>query len=772
MGDLLSERGDKKGVPPEEGIMGKYAEKAREILSQLTRKEKVAQLSQTVAGYRCFVRRGEEFFLSDELKGFIRDYGAFGGLSNILRADLFTEHDRETGILPGQRVRVANQIQKYVLEHSRIPIPVLIEVEANHGVHALGSEMFPTNLAMGCMFNDGLYGEIMKTVGKEIRLSGNHMGFVTMLDMARDPRWGRTEEIYSEDPYLASRYVESGVKGFKEEGPLICCKHFCAAGDGNGGLNTAEVNIGKRELHDIYFPSVEKAVRQGADVFMAAYNAVDGVPCHINAGLLNDVLRREYGFEGIVLSDGYAVRRNIEQLGMDAEKGAALSLCSGVDISLADQGAYLELVGACEKGLLPEEELDQAVLRVLEKKFELGLFDHPYLEESGRLEEFLSSGEQKNLSYQAAAQSAVLLKNNGILPLREGRRAALFGAHAGDMYYQLGSYSAFRSEEENRSIRQRFTEGFKECRYTKGWDFSGSTDDFEHALALCRDSDVAIVTIGGNSSGFVGETVYDGKSGGMVSSGQYVDCGEGADIADLRLPGNQVEFIRKIKEAGKPVIAVLVAGRPYLLNEVAELADGLIAVWYSGQQGADALFDILTGKVNPSGKLSVSIPASAGCLPVYYNRIGAREDGVIEDDHSYNYQDVKKKVLYPFGYGLSYSKFVYQDITVKKEGKNRFLVTATVTNCSQVEGMETVQLYIRGSGNTIRRRSLELKGYQKLNFRPHETRKVEFKLGFDELKIYSQREIYEVEEAKVTIFVGSNPDLPLSAEIHTESETI
>ena len=193
-------------------------------------------------------------------------------------------------------------------------------------------------------------------------------------------------------------------------------------------------------------------------------------------------------------------------------------------------------------------------------------------------------------------------------------------------------------------------------------------------------------------------------------------------------------------------------------------------MWYSGQQGADALFDILTGKVNPSGKLSVSIPTSAGCLPVYYNRIGVREDGVIQDDHSYNYQDVEKKVLFPFGYGLSYSKFEYNAISVKKQKKNQFLVTVTVTNRSTVEGMETVQLYIRGSGNTIRRRSLELKGYQKLNFRPFETREAAFMLGFDELKIYSQKGIYEVEEAKVTIFVGSNPDLPLSAEIDTESE--
>lgn len=748
--------------------MGNYYEKAREILLQLTLREKVAQLSQTVAGYRCFSRNGEDFILDDELKKFVKDYGAFGALSNILRADGFTKHNWGQGIEPHQRVRVANQIQRYVLEHSRIPIPMFIEVEANHGVHALGSEMFPTNLAMGCMFNDELYGKIMKTVGKEVRLSGNHMGFVTMLDMARDPRWGRTEEFFSEDPYLASKYTESGVKGFKSEGPLICCKHFCATGDGQGGLNTAEVNIGKRELHDIYLPSVEKAVKAGADAFMAAYNSIDGVPCHINSYLLNDILRDEMGFNGIVLSDGFAVHRNIEQLGLDAAEGAALSLRSGVDISLADQGAYLNLIKACENGIIEESVIDDAVIRVLEKKFEIGLFDNPYLKEDGKLEEYLATGEQKKLSYEAAAESAVLLKNNGILPLKPKTKVALFGIHASSVYYQLGSYTAFRSTEEMRSIKDVFENGFGECKYAKGWDFKGDDSDFENALKICSECDAIIVTIGGNSSGMTGETVYDSLNGGTIVSRNYMDCGEGLDIADLRLPGNQVEFIEKLKETGKPVIAVLVGGRPYILNRINEICDALLAVWYSGQQGGDALFDILTGKVNPSGKLSVSIPTSAGCLPVYYNRIGVSVDGKIDSDHSMNYRDVNKRVLFPFGYGLSYSNFRYDDIEVQKLEKNKYRIYVTVTNDSDIKGKEVIELYIRGSGNTVRRRGLELKGYRKVEFNPHETKRVDFTLGFDELKIYTQKEIYEIESAKVTLFVGSNPNLPLSAEIYTE----
>ncbi|MBQ8532735.1 MAG: glycoside hydrolase family 3 C-terminal domain-containing protein [Clostridia bacterium] len=748
--------------------MGKYCEKARKILEQLTLREKVAQLSQTVAGYRCFTRNGDDFILDDELKKFVKDYGAFGALSNILRADGFTKHNWGQGIEPNQRVRVANQIQKYVLENSRIPIPVLIEVEANHGVHALGSEMFPTNLAMGCMFNHELYGKIMKTVSKEIKLSGNHIGFVTMLDMARDPRWGRTEEFFSEDPYLAAKYTESGVKAFKSESALICCKHYCATGDGEGGLNAAEVNIGKRELHDIYLPSVEKAVKSGADIFMAAYNSVDGVPCHINSYLLKDVLRDELGFDGIVLSDGFAVQRNINQLGLDEAEGAVLSIRSGVDISLADQGAFLKLIDACENGIIEESYIDRAVMRVLEKKFEIGLFDCPYLEENGALEKYLASGEQKRLSYQASAESAVLLKNNGILPLKPETKVALFGLHASNVYYQLGSYTAFRSPEEMRSIKEVFTDGFGNCKYTKGWDFRGSDEDFENALKICDECDVAIVTIGGNSSGMTGETVYDRLNGGVIGSRNFMDCGEGLDVADLKLPGNQIEFIERLKETGKPVIAVLVGGRPYILNKINEISDALLAAFYSGQQGADALFDILTGKVNPSGKLSVSIPTSAGCLPVYYNRIGVSVDGKRDSDHSMNYCDTGKRVLFPFGYGLSYSEFRYDDIKVEKLKKNKYRIWVTVTNVSDIKGREVVQLYIRGSGNTIRRRGLELKGYKKIELNPNETKQVDFILGFNELKIYTQKNIYEIEPAKVAVFAGSNPNLPLCAEIYTE----
>ena len=365
--------------------MNNYTQQIQNLLKEMTLREKLAQMSQTVAGYRCFERNGEEFTLKDEFKNFIRDYGAMGAISNFLRADGFTQHNWGTGIEPRHRVKFANMMQKFILDNARVKIPVLVEVEANHGVHALGSTVFPTNLCIGSSFNPELYSEMMDTVGKEIELSANHIGFVTMLDVARDPRWGRTEELFSEDPYLISEFAKAGVEGFKKNNALICCKHYCAAGDCFGGMNTEEVNVGIRELHDIHLPPTEKAVKAGADIIMAAYNTVDGVPCHINSYLLREVLRKQMGFKGITLSDGWAVPRVIEQMGQDPVTGAANVLKAGIDLSLADAGAYLKLEAAAEEGLAAIKLIDESVTRILEKKCELGLFDNPYIKEDDSL---------------------------------------------------------------------------------------------------------------------------------------------------------------------------------------------------------------------------------------------------------------------------------------------------------------------------------------------------------------------------------------------------
>lgn len=743
---------------------------AKELLKKLTLKEKVAQLSQTVSGYRGFKRNGEDFSFLPAFYDFIEKYGAMGAISNILRADNFAIKKWSDGIEPRHRIKVANKLQRELLEKARVPIPVFIEVEANHGVMALGSEMFPTNLGMGCMFNDELYGKVMESVGKEIELSGNHIALTTMLDMARDPRWGRTEEFFSEDPCLASRYAEAGVKGFKKSTSLICCKHFCATGDCYGGLNTAEVNVGERELHDIHLPAADKAISAGADLVMAAYNTVDGIPCHVNRYVLRNILRDELGFKGIVLSDGWGVERAIAQMGYSPERGASEILKAGVDLSLADHGAFLNLISACEKGLIDEALIDAAVLRILEKKYEVGLFDNPFKEENDSLTAYIGSGRQKQLSYEAASESIVLLKNNGILPLSPQKHVALFGCHAENIYYMLGDYTPLQDTDACDTVLDAFNKGFESVLYTHGWDFNGDTSDIEHAVELAKKCDVAIVTVGGSSARPLADTVLDSKTGAALQSEGFLDCGEGCDVADISLPGSQAELIRLLKAEGIPVVALMIAGRPYVLTEVSEISDAVLSAWYPGQQGAKAIYDVITGKVNPSGKLSVSIPSAPTCLPAYYNRFEKTVEDPKRKAYSGTYYDHLTPVLYPFGYGLSYSSFEYINIEVKKISKNRFEVGVTVENISDVGGKEVVQMYIKGSGNTVRRRAKELRGYQKIYLAPHEKKRVAFTLGYDELKVYSVNRRYEVEDARVTVMVGSNPNLPLTAEIETEAE--
>ena len=745
---------------------------AEELLKKLTLEEKVAQLSQTVAGYRGFVREGEDFRFSPEFYSFIEKYGAMGAISNILRADNFAIKKVSEGIEPRHRVKVANQLQREVLERARVPIPVLIEVEANHGVMALGSHVFPTNLGMGCAFNDELYGRVMRSVGKEIELSANHVAMTTMLDMARDPRWGRTEEFFSEDPYLAAAYAKSGVREFKRNRALMCCKHFCATGDGFGGLNTAEVNVGARELHDIHLPASFAAIESGADLIMAAYNTVDGIPCHVNSYILRDVLRKELGFDGIVLSDGWGVERAIEQMGYDAERGAAAILSAGVDLSLADHGAFLHLISACRKGMIDESVIDAAVIRILEKKYELGLFDDPFVKEDNSLVAYVNSGEQKRLAYESACESLVLLKNNGILPLDKKKRVGLFGCHADNINYLLGDYTALQEDSAHKTVRDVFEAEFDTVAYNSGWDFDGDGRNLDEAVRIAKECDVAVVTVGGSSARSLAGVVTDSRNGAVISSSGFLDCGEGCDLADIRLPGNQTELVKRLKEEGVPVVAVLIAGRPYEMTEVNSLADAVLCAWYPGAEGGYAICDVLTGKVNPSGKLSVSIPSGSSCLPAYYNRYEKEVFNAKRKAYNRTYLDNLSPVLYPFGYGLSYSSFEYRSLEVNRLAKNSFEVLVTVKNSSRVAGKEVVQLYIRGKGNSVRRRAKELRGYAKISLDPQETRTVRFTLGYDELKVYSVNQRYEVEDACVTVMVGSNPNLPLSAEITTEAQII
>ncbi len=303
------------------------------------------------------------------------------------------------------------------------------------------------------------------------------------------------------------------------------------------------------------------------------------------------------------------------------------------------------------------------------------------------------------------------------------KRVGLFGCHADNVYYQLGDYTALQDTSAHDTIRDIFEKGFTSLEYTKGWDFGGDDSDIDHAIELAPNCDVAVVTVGGSSARPLANTVLESRTGAVLQSEYFLDCGEGCDVADIKLPGNQSELIKRIKALGIPVIVLMMAGRLYQITEESNLADAMLTAWYPGLQGAQAIYDVLIGKINPSGKLSVSIPYASTCLPTYYNRY--EKENVNAERKAYNrtYSDCLHPVLYPFGYGLSYSSFTYTDIKVTQMAKNTFKIDATAENASDVAGKEVVQMYIRGSGNSVRRRAKELRGYQKVYLEPHEKKR-------------------------------------------------
>lgn len=415
------------------------AERAADLLSRLTLREKVGQVNQRLYGFRSYVRTGDAVELAEDFKREVERWGGLGALYGLYRADPWADKDYATGLTGDTAVRAYNLAQRYVIEHSRFGIPMLLSTECPHGHQALDGYLLPVNLAMGAAWNPALVEEAFGVVSSQLKEMGVDFALVSMLDVLRDPRWGRSEECYSEDPYLCAKNAEAAVRGCLSGGVDAVAKHFCAQGETTGGVNASAARIGERELREIHMPPMAAAAKAGAKGVMAAYNEIDGVPCHASDWLLQDVLRGEMGFDGIVMADGVAIDRLSVLTGGDAAANGAYALSAGVDVSLWDEG-FTHLEEAVARGLVSEDVLDRAVLRVLEMKFARGLFEHPYLEEKP-LTQFTAA--QYPQSLELARQSAVLLKNDGILPLdaKAKRRVAVIGPNADAIYQQLGDYT-------------------------------------------------------------------------------------------------------------------------------------------------------------------------------------------------------------------------------------------------------------------------------------------------------------------------------------------
>lgn len=728
-----------------------YSTKAKELLAEMTLQEKIGQLNQKLYGFGIYERDGEEISFSQEFKDEVEKYGGLGTLYGLYRADPWSQKNYENGLYGENAVKAYNQMQEYVLEHSRLKIPALLSTECPHGHQALDSYLLPVNLNMGATFHPELIHSAYRVCGKQLHDMGVDLALISLLDVVRDPRWGRSEECFSEDPYLCSRMAEQVVSAVQGEGVSVVAKHFAAQGECTGGINASAARIGERELREIHLPAMKACCDAGVDGVMAAYNEIDGVFCHANHYLLTDILRDEMGFKGVVMADGCA----IDQLNVvtgDCVRSGAAALRAGVDIGLWDE-AYGHLDEAFEKGYITEEDIDRAVLRVLELKVKRGLFESPLLDENQKPEEY--SYEKYPQALQIARESVVLLENrNDILPLsKETRKIAVIGPNADAVYNQLGDYSPQVKRENCSTVLDgvRSYLGDKAV-YARGCGvFDGTQEELEEAVKLAEQSDITILVLGGSSSRF-GEVSFDANGAAISEHGVSMDCGEGVDTAELSLPAVQRELAEKIFATGSKVITVIIGGRAYALDEVAEKSDAVLYGFYPGMQGGKAIGEILFGEVNPSGRLPVSLPRCTGQLPVYYNYKNSYR--------SMHYYNIPDGAAYTFGYGKSYTNFEYEDISFGKKDvaieelhKNGIQVEMSIKNIGEQDGYAVPLVYIAGEQGSVVRRAKELKGFQKIWLKKGESKKVSIFLPSEAFAVWNFEMKFTVEPGRVQIIL-------------------
>ncbi|MBC1757511.1 beta-glucosidase [Listeria seeligeri] len=740
------------------------AARVEDLLAKMTLAEKCGQLNQRMYGWDAFSRDGDVFQITDSFKQEVARFEGIGALYGLFRADPWSKMNKETGISRVNSAKVANMVQRYVVENTRLGIPVLLAEEVPHGHQALDSESYPVNLARAASFHPELQQQVAEAIAEEISDKGVHLALASALDILRDPRWGRAEECYGEDPYLAAELTAAITEGFQKNGKIaVILKHFAAQGEPVGGHNSGPVSIGVRELREIFLEPLRAGIAKGALGVMAAYNEIDGVPCHANKELLTTILRDEMGFEGIVMADGCALDRLLK-LNPDPKKAAKMAIEAGVDLSLWDN-VFPFLEESVTAGVLNESVVDHAVRRILQVKFQLGLFENPYVKEAVPT----PSTNWKKLNLQAAREGICLLKNEAnTLPLKgKQKKLAIVGPNADALYNQLGDYTAPQNQAECVTV----LEGLKsivpkewELIYEKGSEIREKvTDGILKAEELAEEADAIVLVLGGSSArNFNMEFL---SNGAVSSKGPNMDAGENVDVADIALPEVQLELFRAMKRTNKPVIVVMIQGRPIAIPEISEEADALLTAWYPGSVGGTAVAEVLVGKYNPSGKLPVSIPVSSGQIPVYYNQKAV--------EYKEDYFDLTGKPLYPFGYGLSYSSFKYHDLAINQErvalsallAGEKVDVTVTVENTSEVAGEEVVQLYIHDMESSITRRKKELKAFKKIRIEPKEKVEVTLELDKTTFEVWSINNKYEMETGGIQIFVGGSSDTTLVGQV-------
>lgn len=654
-------------------------------------------------------------------------------------------------------------IQDCYLERSEKKIPMLFMADIINGFKTI----FPISLGLGCSFNPDLVKKTAQIAAKEAAVSGVHITFSPMVDMVRDARWGRVMETYGEDNYLNCQYSKAMVEGYQGDNDpksniLSCVKHFAGYGAPVAGKEYNTVELSERTFRQDYLPSYKAAVDAGCELVMTSFNTIDGIPVTANEKVLRGILRDEWGFHGVVISDHSAIKELIPHgVAANGAEAAKLAIEAGCDIDMMTATYSNHLKDLVESGKLDEKYIDEAVMRVLELKNKLGLFENPYRGADEEQEkEYIMCDAFRKFAREVVSQTCVLLKNNSILPLKKNQKIAIVGPYANskelsgmwsfnvDQDKVVTVYDGFVKQSDKNCVHytqgspllddDRLFESFGYAKTSSQLTADNKEDMLKQAISLGNDADIIVVAIGEHPH----------------------QSGEGGARGDITIADVQINLLKTMKKLGKPIVALVFSGRPLALKDVAENCDALLHCWFPGTEGGDGIADVVYGAVNPSARLSMTFPYSVGQCPIYYNQHSTGRPA-LTSSHSKRftsrYIDIPNDPYYCFGYGLSYSEFEYNNIKLDQTTltvDTQIKVSIEVTNISEREGVETVQLYIRDLVGSVVRPIKELKGIQKIHLAPHETKTVEFIINNEMLKFMRKDYQYNSEPGDFEVFIG------------------
>lgn len=731
------------------------AQRVADLLERMTLEEKAAQMV-CVWNEKVDKLLGEDGrFCPDRAR---EHFGHGHGLGQVGRPG-----DAHGGASPVEFAELTNAIQRFFVENSRLGIPVVFHDECLHGLVARHATSFPQPIGLASAFNPELVRRVYEVTARESRACGVHQALAPVVDVARDPRWGRVEETFGEDPYLVAELSVAAVRGFQGDRDIsapervICTlKHFTAHGQPESGNNCAPVSISERHLRETFLYPFERAIRDGGAMsLMASYNEIDGVPSHASTWLLRDVLREEWGFDGTVVSDYYAIRELWDRPGLfghhvaaNRDEAAALAVAAGVNIELPDPDCYADLAELVRRDVVAEVEIDELAGKLLTHKFELGLFENPYVDPANA-ESLVGCEEHAAVALEAARQTITLLKNDGVLPLQKGKHKtiAVIGPNAHRTL--LGGYSGKPKSFVTifDGVRQAFGADC-EVLYAEGCQITIGGGWFEdevvpsdpetdrrliaEAVEVAKRADLVVLAVGGNEQ----------------TSREAWTANHLGDRTSLDMVGLQDELVDALHAVGKPIVSLLFNGRPLAVVNLAEKSAALLECWYLGQESGTAVAEVLTGKHNPCGKLPITIPRSVGHLPAFYNHRPSARRGYLFDETT---------PLFPFGYGLSYTSFELSHLALDRAsicvGESTRL-RVTVTNTGSCSGAQVVQLYIRDLVSSVTRPVRELKGFARVELSPGESREVALPITPDSLAFWNLDKKFVVEPGEFELLIG------------------